>query len=1036
MARHVVHIHIQHMGERDVYYEHTVQTRHEGVARVTTRSPMRRHRRVWRGRTATRARVAVAFAFAFALCLALASAAVALAAATTRGVVHHRQHRHGAPSSSSNVVVVVAMDGSVRAIDVESGEERWTFDSGGVLTGGSWDASSAEGEFDEDAFDEYASSSSSGASMIASPIGGTRRGGGARRVFPGIDGALYAHSIDARDGSAKHVVRRLPVTTRELVDASPSATRDGALVVGKRASMVYGLHPRTGEVVRNIDVDGTTTSVLEDDDVDAGDLIYVGRTEYVVRSVDAKSGEERWNVTHGELRTMTRDDDSGRLQIGAERARAESTGGASFAIGPGNTLRATDAKTGKVKWSAKLSSLPLGVSDAKGNVVIEHAAQVQHDGDRIIIGAHAGGLFALPYTDSVGAGLEDGAAPNGALVPLGDREDFVRIDIGADDDDWSCIPEDLVKETLERTAAQLGGKTRQRDDIVGVVMSAVAGFVVVFVFGRNRSAEVPPSNDDSSKQTSEQTSEQLSAAAKKRAKKRAKQAEAKAAEAELIAKVQSVVEDRKREETRVGRLVIKPTVLGYGSCGTIVFEGVMDGRRVAVKRLLAQFHELARKELEALIASDEHPNILRCFALEEDADFVYMALELCVSSLARIVDPPTDDEDAKANAELLEFTCVDARTKHPTPQAIRILHDVASGLNALHEQGIVHRDLKPQNVLITANSRGKIADMGLAKRLNISEGTSFETHIAGGPHTQNAAGTSGWQAPERLTQGRQSRSVDIFSLGCLMYYTLTGGEHPFGARMQRDSNVVARKFDLSALDQFPEAQALIRACIDDDPSKRPSTKEILAHPMWWDAEKKIQFLIDASDRVELEDRMSDRTMLREFESCATKAIACADWTVKLDKELLENMGRYREYDGSSLRDLLRVFRNKANHYRELPPRLQRKLGSYPDGFWNYVSTRFPSLLLHVRAFFITRTPSANEATLVKYFTTVDGPLAAFAPPPAVSTEPDALRDQPLVAPQIFPNRPGRDACEFYMKTGRCKFGETCKFHHPPGLHWD
>ena len=65
----------------------------------------------------------------------------------------------------------------------------------------------------------------------------------------------------------------------------------------------------------------------------------------------------------------------------------------------------------------------------------------------------------------------------------------------------------------------------------------------------------------------------------------------------------------------------------------------MDGRRVAVKRLLARFHEPARKELKALIASDEHPNILRCFAFEEDSNFVYMALELCASSLARVVDP-------------------------------------------------------------------------------------------------------------------------------------------------------------------------------------------------------------------------------------------------------------------------------------------------------------------------------------------------------------------------------------------------------------
>ena len=88
-----------------------------------------------------------------------------------------------------------------------------------------------------------------------------------------------------------------------------------------------------------------------------------------------------------------------------------------------------------------------------------------------------------------------------------------------------------------------------------------------------------------------------------------------------------------RSAIKVGRLIVKPTVLGYGSCGTVVFDGELDGRSVAVKRLLAQFHELARKELAALIASDEHPNILRCFAMEEDKDFVYVALERCETTL-------------------------------------------------------------------------------------------------------------------------------------------------------------------------------------------------------------------------------------------------------------------------------------------------------------------------------------------------------------------------------------------------------------------
>lgn len=939
--------------------------------------------------------------------------------------------------AAATPLVVVSLDGTVRGVDSESGDALWSFDSGGVLSGASWDAGTTSGS---SAGSANGASSSSG---LVVPTGKDRQNGVARtrrNIFPGVDGALYAHHVGA---DAKHVVRRLPVTTRELVDASPSATRDGALVVGKRSSTIYALDAHTGALVRTISVDGTITSVNGggingDDGDDDASLIYVGRTEYVVRSVDASTGEERWNVTHGELRSLTRDAGTGSLQIGTERSKTAK----SYAIGPGNVLRSVDEKTGKTKWSTKLSSLPIGVSDASGNVVVENAAQIEGQGDKIIIGAHEGGLFALPYTDSTGSQLRDGADSSNALVVASKNDDFFRIDIGTDEDDWSCIPENLVKETLERTKIGSGESSPVTLPIATALVGGAA-FVVIFVVVQSRRGtrggkgvaeaeeEVFNGGNTNSKSDGEQV---MSAAAKKRAKKRAKQAEARAAEAELKAKIEDALDVKEREETRVGRLVIKPTVLGYGSCGTMVFEGDMDGRRVAVKRLLAQFHDLARKELQALIASDEHPNILRCFALEEDSNFVYMALELCATSLARLVDPVVDENGESSNAPQgeIDFKCVDEETNYPTADCMRILYDVVAGLSALHEQGIVHRDLKPQNVLITANGRGKIADMGLAKRLNISEGTSFETHVAGGPSANNAAGTSGWQAPERLSQGRQSRSVDIFSLGCLMYYALTGGSHPFGDRLERDSNVLANRFDISKLEYFPEAEALVRACIDADPAKRPAAKDVLAHPMWWDGEKKVQFLIDASDRVELEDRMSDRTLVRALEARATKAIRTPDWTKKLDARLLENMGRYREYDGGSLRDLLRVIRNKAVHYRELPPKLQRVLGSYPDGFWRYISTRFPSLLLEVRAFFSPSAP--NEPTLSKYFLSPESISAAAFTPPLARDEP--LPSEPLVAPQVFPHRPGREICEFYMKTGRCKYGATCKFNHPPGVHWD
>lgn len=56
-------------------------------------------------------------------------------------------------------------------------------------------------------------------------------------------------------------------------------------------------------------------------------------------------------------------------------------------------------------------------------------------------------------------------------------------------------------------------------------------------------------------------------------------------------------------------------------------------------------------------------------------------------------------------------------------------------------------------------------------------------------------GSSGWQAPEQLIArsgglARQSRSMDVFSLGCVLYFCLTGGAHPFGENYERDSNIL------------------------------------------------------------------------------------------------------------------------------------------------------------------------------------------------------------------------------------------------------
>lgn len=89
----------------------------------------------------------------------------------------------------------------------------------------------------------------------------------------------------------------------------------------------------------------------------------------------------------------------------------------------------------------------------------------------------------------------------------------------------------------------------------------------------------------------------------------------------------------------------------------------------------------------------------------------------------------------------------------------------------------------------------------------------FNSLIAGG-------GSSGWQAPEQLGQGRQTRAVDIFSLGCVLFFCMTGGRHPFGQNLERDINIVENRKDLFLVQFIPEAEDLISCLLNPEPNLR------------------------------------------------------------------------------------------------------------------------------------------------------------------------------------------------------------------------
>eukprot|EP01038_Epipyxis_sp_PR26KG_P006944 gene6944-9498_t len=190
---------------------------------------------------------------------------------------------------------------------------------------------------------------------------------------------------------------------------------------------------------------------------------------------------------------------------------------------------------------------------------------------------------------------------------------------------------------------------------------------------------------------------------------------------------------------------------------------------------------------------------------------------------------------------------------------------------------------------------------------------------------------------------RRTQNVDVFSLGCVIYYVLSLGDHPFGQWFEREANIINNNYNLSVLSEYPDAYDLVKNMIQSDPLLRPSSNEICYHSFFWPTDKRLEFLVEFSDRLEQES--ADSHLMLMIESNAMSIVG-SRWDRKLDSLLLEDMGKYRKYDANSVRDLLRVIRNKKHHYHELSIEIKNTVGSMPTEFYYYFDRRFPKLLLH------------------------------------------------------------------------------------------
>ncbi|KAG6470801.1 hypothetical protein ZIOFF_071881 [Zingiber officinale] len=417
-----------------------------------------------------------------------------------------------------------------------------------------------------------------------------------------------------------------------------------------------------------------------------------------------------------------------------------------------------------------------------------------------------------------------------------------------------------------------------------------------------------------------------------------------------------------------GSLFVTHTKIGQGSNDTIVFEEFFHRQPivVAVKRFLLVHDDKALTKFQTLFASDQHPNIVQCYAVERDECFVYISLERCPCSLSDLIQWCSKSSSDSVYGEnrtsntLIEGKVQDLIEKgnffvecqwasflsalETYEDGYCYLHrDVISGLAHLHELGIIHRDLKPQNVLISnlhGYLKAKLSYMGNGKRL-LENMTCLSRNATG-------SGSSGGQAPEQLLHGYQTRAMDLFNLGCILFFCITKGKLPFDNNVQRDlflSNMNNR-MDLRVVDHIPEAEHLLSQLIHPEPQMRLDAVKVWHHPLFWSPETRLSFLRDLSDRIESKKRNNEADLLEALKNTASAAFG-GQWKEKLDAALITDMVRYRKYQFDCMRDLLRVIRNKLIHYKDLPEPLQEILGPVPEGFDSYFASRFPKLLIEV-----------------------------------------------------------------------------------------
>jgi hypothetical protein len=300
----------------------------------------------------------------------------------------------------------------------------------------------------------------------------------------------------------------------------------------------------------------------------------------------------------------------------------------------------------------------------------------------------------------------------------------------------------------------------------------------------------------------------------------------------------------------------KVAVLGTGTYGIVESYRLKDGTDYAVKTSTKDLRQADLREISLSRYLGQHPCIIDVLAAGfRQGGKLYMVMEQGID-VRKYIDTKNDDISVY--------------------RQMSICYQLACGVDYMHSKGVMHRDLKPDNMLIFPDGSVKICDFGLAKALSCVEGTGMTKEVL----------SAYYRGIELLLGGRYDQSIDMWSVGCIMYevcapldkkdpYLFSGGTE---AELIKDiantlGTLKRETFDpLIAWRKVWDRQInyptgiqkikdhrlvrIITRCLDYDTKKRMTAKELVADP-YFDFVRNAAFEVKESDRkncIELLER--------------------------------------------------------------------------------------------------------------------------------------------------------------------------------------